>query len=244
MSSISWYSGYKKKIKKTVLLKQLLIIYIISLCLTLLINHFICQTYRVLSSSMEPLLSENVNILIDKGVINKYLTGLNVKNKDNSFNYKRGDVIVFNGINYNNDNMLLSFLDKLVFLATFRMFDLNRKLSKLDGQAEYYVKRIIGIPKDKIEYKIINDKVKVYINGYYEKDMVPVEYNINEIDLNFFSEQLIHFPFIVPDDQYFVLGDNRNKSSDSREWGCVEKQKILGKVILKYWPLSKAGVVK
>jgi signal peptidase I len=48
----------------------------------------------------------------------------------------------------------------------------------------------------------------------------------------------------VPRGQYFVLGDHRNSSNDSRSWGCVERTLIYGKAIFSYWPFSRLGLVE
>ncbi len=88
-----------------------------------------------------------------------------------------------------------------------------------------YVKRVIGIPGDKVEIK----NGKVYLN-----DEIIDEPYIKEpmYDGNYWG------PYDVPEDSYFMLGDNRNYSEDARYWEntYVSKDKILGKVFFKYFP--------
>jgi len=97
-----------------------------------------------------------------------------------------------------------------------------------DESKEPYVKRIIGLPNEKVE--IIDGKV--YIND----SSVP-------LDDSFINERTTgnYGPFFVPDDSYFVLGDNRNHSFDSKDWmnKYVSKEKILGKVVIEYFPEFK-----
>jgi signal peptidase I len=89
---------------------------------------------------------------------------------------------------------------------------------------EDYIKRIIGVPGDQIE---INSGV-VSVNG------------------NLLDEPYISAPpayagsWQVPDDMLFVLGDNRNQSSDSHKWGFVDSESIVGKALVVYWPLDEA----
>ena len=97
-----------------------------------------------------------------------------------------------------------------------------------DETREPYVKRIIGLPNEKVEIK----GGKVYIN---DSSVPLVDSFINEKTTGNYG------PFFVPDDSYFVLGDNRNHSFDSKDWinKYVSKDKILGKVIVEYFPRLK-----
>jgi len=99
-----------------------------------------------------------------------------------------------------------------------------------------FIKRIIGLPGEKISIK----EGKVFINGRllresYIKDEVITSGG------SFLEEGL---EILVPKDHYFVLGDNRIASSDSRSWGFVSKEAITGKAWLIYWPPSKVGIIK
>lgn len=98
-----------------------------------------------------------------------------------------------------------------------------------DDEKVLYVKRIIGLPGDVVEVK----NGEVYVNG----EELEEDY-IKETTEGFFG------PYEVPDDCYFMMGDNRNNSLDSRYWDnkFVEEDKILGKVLLKYY--KKPALVK
>ncbi len=100
-----------------------------------------------------------------------------------------------------------------------------------EDRSKSYIKRVIGVPGDRIRI----DSGQVYVNGKaLAEDYVPA----NERDHNSWrdgDEQ------VVPEGQYFVLGDHRNSSSDSRTWGYVPRGNIYGKAVFVYWPLDKMG---
>jgi signal peptidase I len=91
-----------------------------------------------------------------------------------------------------------------------------------------YIKRVIGIPGDRVEI----DSGQVIVNGtQLNEDYVPEEYRDHQS----------YTARTVPADHYFVLGDHRSSSNDSRAWGCVERKFIYGKAVFVYWPLEKMG---
>lgn len=104
------------------------------------------------------------------------------------------------------------------------------------SETDEYIKRVIALPGDTV---MVSDG-KVYVNG-----QVLVEPYLDEtvytFDEGFLGEGV---EFTVPEGKYFVMGDNREHSSDSRAFGPVAFNKISGRAWVIYWPSSQAGVVK
>jgi len=94
-----------------------------------------------------------------------------------------------------------------------------------------YIKRVIGLPGDVVEIR----QGQVLINGQvYGENLVPEQYR----------DRMSYTPLRVEPDHYYVLGDHRNASNDSRTWGTVERRRIYGKAVFVYWPLDKFGVLR
>lgn len=93
--------------------------------------------------------------------------------------------------------------------------------------AEDYIKRLIGLPGDEIKV----DGGLVYINGESQDEpyiSAPPAYRGD---------------WVVPLDSFFVLGDNRNQSSDSHSWGFVPKENVVGKALIIYWPIDQIKIL-
>jgi signal peptidase I len=94
-----------------------------------------------------------------------------------------------------------------------------------------FIKRVLGVPGDEVEIR----RGSVFINGNkVEEPYLKPEFRDNKS----FGK------VIVPPDNFFVLGDHRNSSNDSRSWGFVARELIYGKAIFSYWPVSRLGLVE
>jgi signal peptidase I len=106
-----------------------------------------------------------------------------------------------------------------------------------------YIKRVIGLPGDHIEYK--NDTL--YINGKAYKEPYLDQYKKQLIDgplTEPFTLEEITGKKTVPKGYLFVMGDNRRFSKDSRHIGFIPMEKVVGKANIVYWPLSDARIIK
>jgi signal peptidase I len=152
-------------------------------------------------------------------------------------NFKNGDYLVVNELGYKQT-------DVNIFgghLFTVKMAkDLKRGEVVVfrypRNPEQYFIKRIIGLPGERV--KIADGKAEIFNkenidgmildeSGYLKKGLSTG----GTIDIT------------LSEDQYFVLGDNRQNSSDSRVWGPLPKNDIIGKVLLRAWPLSKAEIL-
>ena len=189
----------KKNIKNWIKSTFIAVLIIIILAfLTLLFNYYVVDVVIVFGISMEPTLEEYQNVYISRYFM---ITG---------FNFERGDIINFEepleNTYISNDNPLAIYDSKTTigFLKHF------------NSETNYCIKRIIGLPGEHIEIK----DGKIYINGekleedYISSDIATISSNLSD--------------FIVPENTVFVLGDNREHSGDSREFGCIPFERIDG----------------
>jgi signal peptidase I len=94
-----------------------------------------------------------------------------------------------------------------------------------------FIKRVLGVPGDVVSIR----EGQVYINGQLvEERYVPQGYQ----DVDSYP------PVRVREGYYYVLGDHRNASNDSRSWGLVPRKYIYGKAVFRYWPVEKAGFLE
>jgi len=99
-----------------------------------------------------------------------------------------------------------------------------------------FIKRLIGLPGEKVEIKEGN----IFINGKLTNEMMLMKfYYYNRGDFGQDSKTIE-----VPAESFYVLGDNSNTSRDSRYWGFVPHQNLVGKAFLIYWPLNRIRIIK
>ena len=98
-------------------------------------------------------------------------------------------------------------------------------------RSKSYIKRVIGVPGDQVRI----DHGRVYVDGRrIEEPYVPAR----------FADDRSQPELALPAGQYFVMGDHRSISSDSRDFGTVPRELIYGKASFVYWPMDQAGVVR
>ena len=90
------------------------------------------------------------------------------------------------------------------------------------------IKRVVGLPSEQVEIR----------NG-----QVAIEGHLLEEPYIASQSQYSQTPLMIPEDEYFVLGDNRNNSSDSHNWGSLPRDKIVGEACVSYWPPRLWGVI-
>lgn len=161
------------------------------LCLTWLVITFVGQRTEVDGFSMEPMLSDGDNLIVDK---------ITYRFSDP----KRFDIIVF-PFQYQENT--------------------------------YFIKRIIGLPGETVQ---IDEQGNIYING----ELLPESYGREVIKPE--NVGIAINPIVLGEDEYFVMGDNRNNSQDSRTEivGNIRRKDIVGRAWVRIWPLAKIGILR
>ena len=207
----------------------------LALIIAAVVRSFIFDNYMVPTGSMVPTIETGDRLIGLKMLYGSKIpfTGRNlpaVKEPD------YGDIIVFLSPFYEQPGLIVRIFSPVVYTLSIGFLN-------IDPQPKYYVKRCIGLPGDKVE--IINKNV--YINGKMQKGWWP-EYH-NDPDTVPRGDSLINNrdffgPIVIPPDKYFMMGDNRDNSNDSRYWGFVDRSQIFAGVWFRYWPIKRFGRVR
>jgi signal peptidase I len=192
---------------------ELVAIVATALGLALVIQAFVVKPYRIPSGSMLPTLHINQRVLVNR--IGTHFGSPSI-----------GDIIVFNAP---------TVTDRCAN-PTEGISDVPGSSAKPCGVAQpqesgtAFIKRVVGLPGDRIAIR----GGHVFRNGVKEKDSYIAPCN---------GGGACDFPgtITIPRDEYFMMGDNRGDSDDSRYWGPIRKSWIIGKAFLTYWPPDRIG---
>jgi signal peptidase I len=129
-----------------------------------------------------------------------------------------------------NISLLIKLVTVLVILlAAKSLFSIYPK-----DQTKYYIKRVIGLPGD----TVVIDGTKVTIKNAAN----PEGFDLNEPYISFRNEKEDNMTVTLKDNQYFVMGDNRLQSSDSRAWGTLPRNLIIGTPFVRLFPFTRLSV--
>lgn len=197
---------------------------VIAVVLALLIRYYVGTPTIVKQSSMYPTFKTNERLLLNR----IYRTTKQTP--------QRGEVVTF-------ESPSLSYVEP-------EEADLNHPTAKYENEPQgwfskfvynvleinktSYIKRVIALPGEHLQIQ----EGKVYINGEELKE----PYLAENVETN--STEGAFIDIIVPEGTVFVMGDNRDHSSDSRRFGCIPFEKIESKVWLRFWPFDRFGVIK
>lgn len=170
-----------------------------------------------MNKNIKNILSYVLVIVIALLIKNYIFTPIRVNGSSMEPTLKDGDIMILNEIGYH--------------LNGVKRFDIV--VVKKDNDNDRIIKRVIGLPGETVAFKdnklFINDEV---VEENFSHD-VTHNFDLSEIDET-----------IIPDDYYFVVGDNRGNSKDSRIIGLINKSEIKGKTSLIIFPFNKIGKVK
>lgn len=179
----------------------------------ILIRFFIGELRWIPSGSMRPTILERDRVFVQK---------LDFPKKE----IKRGDILVFYPpeVQLKND-----------------VFSIFSRLSGIFCKDIAFIKRTIGMPNDKFEVKYDEkkDEFQIYIND----EPLNEPYIISKKGWTPCNESMYCGPFIIPEGQYFMMGDNRGNSQDSRFWGTLPKERVIGRANFMFWPISRINVL-
>lgn len=214
-----WYRNYKESAVCEVIETIVFV-----LVMVIIIRFFVGEIRWIPSGSMNPTLIEGDRIVVER--YSRFFTGP-----------ERGDIMVF----YPPSTTLSKkFIPLFSRLTGFWCNDIA------------YIKRVVGMPGDKIEIKPEKDgSAYVYINDKkYKEDYIKSIYEYppcpdKDTDpLLLLSNQVMKCgPFVLDKDSYFMMGDNRGNSQDSRYWGTLKKDRFVGRAVVVFWPLNRMKVL-
>ncbi len=246
IGSVERYSPATGKRRAGLLGGRVLRILLIALILYLVVSRFVVSTYRIESLSMEPALRPADRVIVSSIAYGPRVPFTLTRLPGRGLP-ERGDLVVIQPPFVIEPSLIARIFEPLASFLSLQKATLHRDLygGRVNG---YMVKRVIGIPGDTLRLASFSVTLKPRGGSDFvpEKQMIPLRYDTQTaLDAKGWSSS---FPFsgnsgeiTLGDDQYFVLGDNRTESSDSRSWGPIARDRILGKVIYRYWPPGALG---
>lgn len=142
-------------------------------------------------------------------------------------NFQDGQYLIVNELGYKQIDVKI---DKINSFKEIKRGDVIVFRYPLNPK-QFFIKRIVGLPGERIRV----DKGEVFIYNETNPEGFKLEEDYLNADLITKGDN----DYVIKNDEYYVMGDNRNHSSDSRMWGPIKDSNVIGKVLLRAWPLDK-----
>jgi signal peptidase I len=239
---------FRRKKRKYTFITGIIKVILLLVIFYLIITHFFITSFEVESISMSPAFQKGDKVFSSPLLygppipfMTERITGIQKP--------QRGDIVIITPPYYPRDNIFVRIFEPFLRFFSFQKASF---INSPDGRrmSEYTVKRIIGIPGDVVMMKHFIAYIKRPGSSDFVKEDTFIKRN-NTITVNqqyFIPGWDDRLPFsgnvdavILDENQYFVLGDNRTSSNDSRSWGTLHFSRIAGKIILRYWPFNRFG---
>jgi signal peptidase I len=228
------------------LARKLLKLLVVTLILYLIVSRMFLATFQVQSVSMQPLLQARDRIFVSPLIYGARVLFFSAK-LPALREPERGDIVVIHSPMYGRPGVPLSLVDPLIRFFSFQRGGVVRDESGRRVPA-YMIKRIVAVPGDTIRISGFKAYIRPADGSAFvaEQELIAQTYEVLVGSLPGGWKEEFPFsgelpPLTLEKDQYFLLGDNRQGSSDSRSWGPVPRDQIVGRVLYRYWPLSRSG---
>ncbi len=209
--------------------KEIINTIVFVLVAVILIRFFIGELRWIPSESMYPTIKKRDRVYVEKLEYPKRTI-------------ERGDILVFYPPNTKLSNSIFAVLSRLTGIAC---------------KDVAYIKRVVGMPNDKFEIKFVKEinEYRVFINDKmlnepYTNNIFNTGYEYPPVGYDSSWTPCSHpdvkycGPFTIPSKKYFMMGDNRGNSADSRFWGFLDEDRIIGRANFMFWPLSRINLMK
>jgi signal peptidase I len=249
IGSVERYSSGTRKKRFGLLGSRTVKTVLLAFGLYLVISHFFVSTFRIDSVSMSPALRPSDKVLASSLSFGGRVpfTSIRLPGIEKP---SRGDLVVVQPPFFSDESFLKRIFEPIVRWVTFQRVTLYRDFGGARATG-YVVKRVIGMPGDTVRMRgfLTTIRQRGSVEFVAENELIGSTYiTEHALEARGWSDALPlsgnGAEITLKDDEYFVLGDNRPDSSDSRSWGPVNESRILAKVILRYWPLKDFGELK
>jgi len=209
----------------------------------LLLTTFFVETWKLKTNSMSPGYPAGSRVLV-----HPYL----MRGGDGTprFSPNRGDFIVFRPPYIEARSWYLRIVDSLIRFTTFQTLTLD-SFSRADWENGLLLKRVIAVPGDAIQIEesiaYIRGREEEYFISEFEASGIGYDIVLEVLPRDWTSEMPLSGNMdliVMGENEYFVLGDNRAGSNDSRYWGTLTGNMLYGKVFFSYWPPSSFGRIQ